>query len=238
MPASVGSTRVKEDARPGFLVIQTRQEVDLRCHQITLYGARCMYFPRALFLATIVLLAEATLGCVHASNSNSMRTEKVDSLLAGSGLKPADIPGAAVLVRKSGVTDLERSYGVTDLRTRRKITARTNFRFASLTKQFTAMAIMQLAHDGKLHYEDRLTDFFPEFPEYGRAITIRNLLNHTSGLQDYEDLMGHPAAGAGQKQISDTEVLQLLERQVKNEVRTGLKLGLQQLRVCSAGADC
>ena len=48
---------------------------------------------------------------------------------------------------------------------------------------------MLLVHDGKLHYDDHLTDIFPEFPAYGKAITIRNLLNHTSGLPDYEDLL-------------------------------------------------
>jgi len=48
---------------------------------------------------------------------------------------------------------------------------------------------MLLVHDGKFHYDDKLTDVFPDFPAYGKAITIRNLLNHTSGLPDYEDLM-------------------------------------------------
>jgi CubicO group peptidase (beta-lactamase class C family) len=77
------------------------------------------------------------------------------------------------------------------------------------------MAIMLLVHDGKLHYEDRLTDIFAEFPAYGRGITIRNLLNHTSGLLDYEDLMpkyeGVPPEQV--PQIQDAEVLKLLEQQ-------------------------
>ena len=89
----------------------------------------------------------------------------------------------------------ERGYGVSDLRSLRRIDAQTNFRLASCTKQFTATAVMLLVHDGKLHYEDRLTDIFPDFPAYGKSITIRNLLNHTSGLLDYEDLMAKPAAG-------------------------------------------
>ena len=98
-------------------------------------------------------------------------------------------PGAAVLVIKDGQKVYERGYGVTDLRTLRPIDSHTNFRLASVTKQFTAMAIMLLVHEGKLRFDERLTDVFPDFPEYGRGITIRNLLNHTSGLQDYEDLM-------------------------------------------------
>ena len=73
-----------------------------------------------------------------------------------------------------------------------KIDQRTNFRLASFTKQFTAMAVMMLVHDGKLRYDQTLTEIFPDFPPYGKNITIRNLLNHTGGLPDYEDLMDAP----------------------------------------------
>jgi CubicO group peptidase (beta-lactamase class C family) len=126
-------------------------------------------------------------------------------------------PGMAVLVVQNGKTLVERGYGVRDVRTGVKIDSRTNFRLASCTKQFTAMAIMLLVHDGKLRYDNKLTDVFPEFPEYGRAITIRNLLNHTGGLQDYETLMEQPRAAAAQHweeqhQIQDAEVLRLLEQ--------------------------
>ena len=98
-------------------------------------------------------------------------------------------PGAAVLVRKDGKTIFARGYGVRDLRKLAPIDAVTDFRLASFTKQFTAMAILLLVRDGKLHYDDRLTQIFPDFPEYGRAITVRHLLTHTAGLPDYEDLM-------------------------------------------------
>src|SRR6185312_1700989 len=110
-------------------------------------------------------------------------------------------PGLAVLVRKGGQTVFERGYGMRDLRSDLPIDVHTNFRLASCTKQFTATAVMLLVHDGKLDYEDRLTDVFPDFPEYGKSITIRNLLNHTSGLLDYEDLMAKPAAGTPPENI-------------------------------------
>ena len=55
------------------------------------------------------------------------------------------------------------------------------------------MSIMLLVHDGKLRYDERLTDIFPEFPAYGRTIVVYQLLNHTSGLPDYEDLMDKAA---------------------------------------------
>jgi len=125
-------------------------------------------------------------------------------------------PGCAVLVLDRGHVLFRKGYGVAELRTQAKIASETNFRLASLTKQFTAMAIMLLVHDGKLRYEDRLTDVFPEFPAYGKAITIRQLLNHTSGLIDYEDIMAKQHPGVPDEkipQINDREVLGLLERE-------------------------
>jgi CubicO group peptidase (beta-lactamase class C family) len=80
---------------------------------------------------------------------------------------------------------------------------------------------MLLVHDGKLRYDQKLTDIFPEFPLYGKSITIRNLLNHTGGLQDYEELMDQadapnshytfPHHWTADHQIQDAEVLTLLE---------------------------
>ncbi len=128
-------------------------------------------------------------------------------------------PGIAVLVRKDGRTAFERGYGVRDLRSFTQIDAQTNFRLASCSKQFTAMSIMLLVHDGKLRYDDKLTDVFTNFPAYGKAITIRNLLNHTSGLPDYEELMAAAEKRKGAPiwtdthQIQDAEVLDLLERE-------------------------
>jgi CubicO group peptidase (beta-lactamase class C family) len=135
-------------------------------------------------------------------------------------------PGVAVLVRTNDRTVFERGYGLRDLRTRAAIDAQTNFRLASCTKQFTATAIMLLVHDGKLRYEDTLTDVFPDFPAYGKTITIRSLLNHTSGLQDYETLMEEQERQLGprwneQNQIQDAEVLDLLKHQSKTKFPPG-----------------
>jgi len=78
------------------------------------------------------------------------------------------------------------------------------------------MCVMLLVHDGKLHYDDHLTDVFPEFPAYGKTITIRNLLNHTSGLPDYEEILmkQYPNTLPEQvPQILDAGVLKSLEQQ-------------------------
>lgn len=140
-------------------------------------------------------------------------TQQIDAIFAG--LESNSAPGAAVLVVKDGHAVFERGYGVADLRTRLPIGAGINFRLASVTKQFTATAVMLLVHDGKLRYDNRLTDILPDFPPYGKSITIRSLLNHTSGLLDYEDLM-EQASGASAKntpQIKDSGVLALLKQQ-------------------------
>lgn len=141
------------------------------------------------------------------------RAKQVDTLLKG--LIAEREPGAAVLVAKDGRAVYIGARGVADLQAMRPIDGRTDFRLASVTKQFTAAAVMLLVRNGKLRYEDSLTDLFPDFPEYGRAVTVRNLLNHTSGLSDYEELM--PAADRSvpveDVQIQDAGVLDLLKRQ-------------------------
>ena len=141
-------------------------------------------------------------------------------------LRSSNAPGAAVLVVRKGRVEFRRGYGVTDLRSLHPIDAETNFRLASFTKQFTAACIMLLARDGKLHYDDHLTDFFPEFPAYGKSITVRNLLNHTSGLPDYDDLWmkQHPNMQPEKvPQILDAGVLKLLEQQTTGDFAPGTK---------------
>jgi len=150
--------------------------------------------------------------------SAEVRASQIDPLFSKFA-NPRE-PGCAVLVIKDGKPVFRKGYGVTDLRSGHAIGPETNFRLASLTKQFTATAIMLLVHDGKLRYEDHLTDVFSAFPDYGRSITIRQLLNHTSGLIDYEDIMEKKYAGIPQEQIpqiKDAEVLDLLKQQ------TGMK---------------
>jgi CubicO group peptidase (beta-lactamase class C family) len=151
-------------------------------------------------------LLALTLVCVAPSAAQAQL--EIDSIFVP--LVAPRSPGVAVLVRKNGRVAFQRGYGSRDLRTLSMIDNRTDFRLASCTKQFTAMAAMLLVHDGKLTYDTRLTDIFPDFPEYGRRITIRNLLTHTSGLPDYEDLMTETWTPT--HQIQDEEVLGLLKR--------------------------
>jgi len=131
-----------------------------------------------------------------------------------------------VLVIQNGKPVFRQGYGVTDLHRLDPIDGATDFRLASFTKQFTAMCIMLLVHDGKMHYDDHLTDFFPDFPVYGKSITVRNLLNHTSGLPDYEDLLSRRYPNTPDEQIPqihDAGVLKLLEQQTAGKFPAGSK---------------
>jgi CubicO group peptidase (beta-lactamase class C family) len=173
-------------------------------------------FKTTLVTVTLTLFALRAPGQVSAT--------RVDAIF--SALKSGNAPGAALLVIRDGRPVFRRGYGVTDLHTLRPIDSKTNFRLASFTKQFTAAAIMLLARDGKLHYDDHLTDFFPEFPAYGKSISVRNLLNHTSGLPDYEDILmkQHPDTPPEEvPQILDAGVLRLLEQQTSAKFAPGSK---------------
>jgi len=156
--------------------------------------------------------------------SAQVRSDQIDAIFTP--LKSSNAPGAAVLVVRDGKPVFKSGYGIADLRTLHPIDSETNFRLASFTKQFTATCIMLLVHDGRLDYDDHLTDIFPEFPAYGKSITVRNLLNHTSGLPDYEDiLMKQYPHTADEKipQILDAGVLKLLEQQTAGQFPPGSK---------------
>lgn len=119
------------------------------------------------------------------------------------------VPGAAVLLLHNGRTVIRRGYGLADLEQGAPVTPATNFRLASVTKQFTAAAILLLAEDGRLGLDDPARNWLPTLPAATGAVTIRQLLTHTSGLIDYEDVM--PASMTAQ--LHDGSVLELLETQ-------------------------
>ncbi len=128
----------------------------------------------------------------------------VDSLFAA--YTGSDVPGASVVVIRDGKVIVRRAYGMADLERRVSAAPETDYRLASVSKQFTAMAVMLLAKDGKLRYDQPVRDFLPELPAATRAVTVRHVLNHTSGLWDYEDLVPESRT----TQLDDRDVLSLL----------------------------
>lgn len=127
--------------------------------------------------------------------------------------------GASFMVIKDGKVLASKSYGYADVKKKIKATAYTNYRTASATKQFTGMAIMMLIHEGKLSYESKLTDIFPDFPIYGKKVSVKHLLIHRSGLVDYMNLM----EDGRKEQILDDDVLQLMKQQDHTLFKPGSK---------------
>jgi CubicO group peptidase (beta-lactamase class C family) len=107
------------------------------------------------------------------------------------------------VVIRDGKVIVRQAYGTADLERHVAATPETDYRLASVSKQFTAMAVMLLAKDGKLRYDQPIRDFLPELPAAARTVTIRHLLNHTSGLWDYEDLIPESRT----TQLDDRDVL-------------------------------
>lgn len=127
------------------------------------------------------------------------------------------VPGASVAVIRNGEVVYRKSYGLAVVETPTAAKPETNYRLASVSKHFTAMAILTLADRRKLSLDDRITKFFPEFPEHG--ITVRQMLTHTSGLLDYEDVM--PAGTS--IPLKDFDVLWILQQQEKTLFPPGSK---------------
>src|SRR5690348_4828479 len=96
--------------------------------------------------------------------------------------------GVSVAVVKNGRTILSKGYGFADLENDVPATPETVYRIGSVTKQFTAAAIMRLMEQGKLSLDDTLQKFLPNFPTQGNRVTVRHLLNHTSGIKSYTSL--------------------------------------------------
>ena len=131
-------------------------------------------------------------------------TRPVDSLFAA--YTGDSVPGASVVVIQAGTAIIRRAYGMADLERHVAATPETDYRLASLSKQFTAMAVMLLVQDGKLHYDQPVREILPELPSAAGGISIRHLLNHTSGIVDYEDLIPKTRT----TQVSDADVLAML----------------------------
>lgn len=117
------------------------------------------------------------------------------------------VPGASVLVMRDGLPIVRRAYGMSDLEQRIGAVPATNYRLASMTKQFTAAAILLLNEEGRLTLDDPVRKWLPALPAAADGVKIRHLLTHTSGLIDYEDLIPE----ATKAQLHDADVLRLLE---------------------------
>lgn len=163
-------------------------------------------------LAALALLA----GCAVATSLPPERRDAIDALFRD---YTGAVPGASVIVVHDGHTLYQRAYGLSNLSPATPATPTTDYRLASLTKQFTALAVMLLARDGKLRYDEPIGYLLPDLPPRLRPLTVRQLLTHTSGIWDYEDLIPDTQTA----QVSDADVLRMVSRQDTLYFRPGTK---------------
>ena len=117
------------------------------------------------------------------------RADTIDDYLTRQ-MQQLRLPGLALAVVRDGKVDTIRTYGKASLELDAPVTRDTVFEVGSLTKQFTAVAVMMLVEDGKLRLHDSVATHLPDAPEAWRVITVRHLLTHSSGLQEYLSIPG------------------------------------------------
>ena len=135
---------------------------------------------------------------------------KIDAVFARFDRR--DSPGCIVGVSRAGKVVFEKGYGMADLERDVPITPASIFHVASISKQFTAMAILLLEQQGKLSIEDEVRKYIPELPDYGKRITLRHLLQHTSGIRDQWTLL-RMAGWRGDDLITEDDVMWAVTRQ-------------------------
>lgn len=140
----------------------------------------------------------------------------IDALM---GIYRGAVPGACVAVLQDGKAVVRRAYGLADLEECVAATPATNYRLASMTKQFTAAAILLLAEDGLLSIDDTAHKWLPALPHSANAVLVRHLLAHTSGVIDFEDLIPHGSS----VQLHDADVLALLEAHDRSYFPSGTR---------------
>lgn len=165
-----------------------------------------------LLLALALALVTAPASPLHAQAPEwSQVVEEVDQVFAEwNGTR---VPGCAVGVAEDGEPVLTRAWGMADLEHGVPNTAETIFENGSVSKQFTAAAVMLLALEGELSLDDDVRTYVPELPDYGHTITLRHLLTHTSGLRDWGSVAGISGWGRSQRTHDHADVVDILSRQ-------------------------
>jgi D-alanyl-D-alanine carboxypeptidase len=140
------------------------------------------------FLAAILCMAAVSAPPVQAqAPGRSAVTARIDSL-AYATLASELAPGITLAVVHGGDTLVIRGYGLADVENQVPVTDQSVFRIGSVTKQFTAAAVMKQVEQGRIRLDATVADYLPDYPAPGRAVTIHQLLNHTSGIPSYTDM--------------------------------------------------
>ncbi|HZH31658.1 MAG TPA: serine hydrolase domain-containing protein [Pyrinomonadaceae bacterium] len=116
--------------------------------------------------------------------------DEVDSYVE-TQMRNLRIPGISLAVVRDGRAVKAKGYGLADIEANSPATTTTVYEIGSMTKQFTAAAVLMLVEEGKINLDDKITKFFPDAPETWNRITVRHLLNHTSGIQNHVAVPGY-----------------------------------------------
>jgi CubicO group peptidase (beta-lactamase class C family) len=151
--------------------------------------------------------------------ATTARADALDDAVKGFA-KP-DAPGCAIGVAEKGKAPVFRAWGLAELEHKVPITPETVFEAGSVSKQFTAAAVLLLVQDGKLELADDIRKYLPEMPSYGAPITVDHLLNHTSGLRDWGEVAAVAGWPRGSRAYSNLEALKIASRQKALNYPTG-----------------
>lgn len=147
-----------------------------------------MISMRSLIIVSLLLIFTRDFAQLPRALKKQLQTDSVDLLLKS--IYKSNAPGISICIIREGKVFLKNSYGIADLETKTNLDPATNFNVGSLTKQFTAFAILQLAESKRLSMDDHLSKFFPELnKKVANATTVKELLTHTSGIVDHYDLV-------------------------------------------------
>jgi CubicO group peptidase (beta-lactamase class C family) len=163
-------------------------------------------------LPAVVLLAAVLCTPIAAQEASPVQIAFIDSIFLQ--FESTRTPGCAVGVSEAHSIILERAYGMADLEHEAVNTAETIFEPGSVSKQFTAAATILLALDGRISLEDDIRKYIPELPDYGQTLTIRHLLNHTSGLRDWGSVAAIEGWPRTTRVHTHTHVLDIASRQM------------------------
>jgi CubicO group peptidase (beta-lactamase class C family) len=168
---------------------------------------------RSRFFALVLLsaLVQPTMWSQTAATQAERPSEQVDKLFEK--MDRTISPGCAVAAMRDGKILYQRGYGMADLDHNVPITGDTVFHVASMSKQFTAAAIVMLAQERKLSLDDEVRKYVPELPDFGAPVTLRQLVHHTSGLRDQWELLGLAGWRYSLDLITDDDALSIMSRQ-------------------------
>jgi CubicO group peptidase (beta-lactamase class C family) len=159
-----------------------------------------------IFLAILVLS-----GC----NASNIKQKQIDELM--NYCFENGIFSGTILIAENSEVIYNKAFGFSDFESKKKLNTNDAFYLASVSKQFTSMAVMILKERGMLNYNNKLSEYFPQFPDYADKVTIENLMTHTSGIPDYYNL------GIYKPGLTNNDVLEVLIRQDSLNFQPGEK---------------